>query len=542
MAARSFSLIIAVLWTGIVAAPARDARADLLAEGADERLWTAQVVVNADKNLPGRRTIVRVRGAGESERWRQAAEIAAATRATTHRGGELVVLLENGDWRFVSESGIRSGDRLPGDEPVLAIAGDGHTLWAVGNAVEDVPATTRATTTPTATAPTTAVAVAVERPTSATRSATTTATATTSRRPRMLYRLDRGEWVAVASLPTQLLPGGDAPIAMAIVDGRPVLASRTPDGAIRTVQLDAGNAWLDRGTVRPPIKAVDFDLIRHRGRATLWAVPETGAGVVYELESGAWKGPIELKVQATLGQETDRSLAAAFGRLRLLYSGGDGKLNEQSFNADGSADGAPVQGAVLPPPPDPRIQQLIQVGVMVLLMFVMLSTLRRRGSIQEAMRKADRLPLAPLLPRFIAGMIDALPLIAVPAVLAFTSPTIDDAKLRMEEPAVQAWYTGAVVAYLLYTSIAEMLFARTLGKWLFGLRVASLDGSRPTARAALLRNVLRLVDLLLVLFPLIMMFLSPLRQRLGDVAAGTLVIRSGVVVPPRGDDEAIDED
>ncbi|HEV2293371.1 MAG TPA: RDD family protein [Tepidisphaeraceae bacterium] len=523
MLARRSRLMIAALWIGL-AAPAGVTRADLLAEGADERLWTAQVVVNADKNLPGRRTIVRIRGAGESERWRQVAEIAAPARSLTHRGGELVVLLANGDWRFVAESGIRSGDRLPGNEPVLAIAGDGEALWAVGLAVDQPPPVTSRV----ATQPSTAATVPLERPTPA----TTAATAAAVSRPRMLYRLDRGQWKAVALLPTQLLPAADAPLAMSIIDRRPLLASPMPDGAIRTVQLGEGNAWLDRGTLRPPLELHQFELLRHGGRATLWAAGATGGGVIYELERGTWTGPVELQTHAPLESGTDRALAAAFGRLRLLYAGGDQKLNEQTFGADGLPDGPPTEGQVQSPPPDPRISQFVQLGVMVLLMFVMLSTLRRRGSIQEAMRKADKLALAPLLPRFLAGMIDALPLIAVPAVLTLTSPTIDDAQLRMNQPVVQAWYGAAALFYLVYTAAAEMLFSRTLGKWIFGLRVANLDGSRATARALLLRNIMRLVDLTLVLFPLIMVFLSPLRQRIGDVAAGTLVVRSGVIIPP----------
>ncbi len=535
MATRRFFPIIASVWIAFVASAATT-RADLLAEGAEERLWTAQVVTNADRNLPGRRTIVRVRGAGESERWRQVAEIAAPARSLTHRGEELVVLLENGDWRFVTESGIRSGDRLPGDEPVLAIAGDGQALWAVGFAVNDSPATpsTSAATRAAATAPATRAATPLERPmpAPATTTTSTTSMAASSRR-RMLYRLDRGEWTPVALLPTRLLPSSDAPLAMSMINGRPLLASATADGAIRTVQLAEGNAWLDRGTVRPPLDLRQFDLLRHRGRAMLWSGGETGAGVVHELAGGAWKGPIELKTHAPLEQGADRSLAGAFGRLRLLYAGGDQKLYEQSFKEDGAADGPPTEGQVQAPAPDPRLTQLVQFGVMVLLMFVMLSTLRRRGSIQEAMRKADALALAPLLPRFLAGTIDALPLIAVPVVLAITSPTLDDAQLRMNDSVIQAWEGGAALLYLVYTTVAEMLFSRTLGKWIFGLRVASLDGSRATRRAILLRNVMRLVDLTLALFPLIMVFLSPLRQRIGDVAAGTLVVRSGVVVPPK---------
>ncbi|MDQ3440182.1 MAG: RDD family protein [Planctomycetota bacterium] len=529
MAIKRLRLIIAVLAIGVAAAHvARAGPRDLLAEGVsggDERLWTASVLFNTDKNLPGQRTIFRVRGPGESARWRQVAEIAAPARSLTHRGGELVVLLENGDWRFVADSGVRSGDRLPGGNPVLAIAGEGDTLWAVGTAVDGAATTTSPSTTRTsATVPTTQVEIE-SRP-----AATTSAAATTAPGARMLYRLDRGEWSAIAQLPSQLLPR-TGPLAMTVIDGRPLIAAMTPDGEIRTVQLTDGHAWFDRGTIRPASPIARFDLLRFRGRPALWAAGNVGTGVVYHFENG-WKDPSELVTEPALDPGTDRALTVAFGRLRLLYAGGDGTLFEQNFNPDGTADTPPTKGTVQAQPPDPQVTRLVQLGVMVLLMFVMLSTLRRRGSMQEAMRRADKLALAPLLTRFLAGMIDALPLIAVPAFVLLTSPTLAAARERMDEPMIQAWQGGAALVYLTYTALAEMLFARTVGKWIFGMRVANLDGTRPTGRAILIRNVMRLVDITLALFPLIMVFLSPLRQRIGDVAAGTLVVRSGVVVPP----------
>ncbi len=537
---RALLLVVAVMWTatGAAARVAHAAAGDLLAEGAGERLWTAQVVPNADKNLPGQRTVIRVRGAGESERWRQVAEIAAPATSLTHRGGELIVLLETGEWRLVSESGVRSGGQLPGSKPVLAIAGNGQALWAVGDVADGPPATTTSTTTTNpAAVPAQAATTQVER---ATPTTSTTSMATTAPIPRILYRLDQGQWVPVVPLPSRLLPETGA-IAMAVIDGKPLIAAFVPDGSLRTVQLADGNAWLDRGTIRPPVKLSRFELVPSRGRATLWTVGETGAGFIYELTS-AWQGPVELRAQDPLGPATDRAVAEAFGRLRLLYAGGDGILFEQTFNADGVAEREPTQGQVEAPPPDPRIAQFVQLGVMVLLMFVMLSTLRRRGSIQEAMRKADRLPLAPLIPRFLAGMIDALPLVVVPAFVFFTSPSLEDATLRMDDPIIQAWLGGAGLIYLAYTAVAEMLFSRTLGKYLFRMRIANLDGSRPTARAALLRNVMRLVDLTLALFPLVMVFLSPLRQRIGDVAAGTLVVRADVVTPPGSSDASAKAD
>jgi uncharacterized RDD family membrane protein YckC len=536
---RSLPIAFTLLLLGSLAPLAGAGTYDLFAESGDERLWSAQHVPNADRNLPGKRTVVRLRGAGESERWKQLAELGKETASLTHRGSELVVLLEDGDWRFVADSGVRSGDLLPGGAPIRALAGDRDTLWAVGLAPPTPVLTTNTTTTRSATAD-------VERP--ATAPATTRA-ATTSPLPTMLYRLDSGRWTPVVELPTRLLPLGEiAPtngLRMAVprrpADARGTLARRVDPHR----HLAEGNAWIDRGTIRPTITTTRHELLVHSGRASLWAAGDVGAGEVYQL-TDRWQGPTPLKTEPPLGPGLDRALASAFGRLRMLYVGGNGQLTEQSFNAEGVAEGTPTQAKVQALPPDPRIAQFVQLGVMVLLMFVMLSTLRRRGSIQEAMRRADKLPLAPILLRFLAGIIDALPLILVPAYVVITSPTMDSTQVqeRMNDPIIQAWEGGAAVFYLAYTALAEALFARTLGKAIFGLRVANLDGTRVTARAAVVRNVLRIVDLTLALFPLVMVFFLPLRQRLGDVAAGTLVVRSGVIIPPadsaRADDQKDD--
>jgi len=68
---------------------------------------------------------------------------------------------------------------------------------------------------------------------------------------------------------------------------------------------------------------------------------------------------------------------------------------------------------------------------------------------------------------------------------------------------------------------------QTPGKRLNGLRVVHDDGSPLTFRSSALRNVLRLVDLLpgLYLVGAIAIFATRSNQRLGDLAAGTLVVR-----------------
>ena len=89
--------------------------------------------------------------------------------------------------------------------------------------------------------------------------------------------------------------------------------------------------------------------------------------------------------------------------------------------------------------------------------------------------------------------------------------------------------TGArvvTVAWVLYYYFAlELLTGQTLGKKVMGLRVAQADGSPPEPRQVAMRTVLRLVDGLGVyLVGLIAMIATgQRRQRLGDLAAGTIV-------------------
>jgi uncharacterized RDD family membrane protein YckC len=80
-----------------------------------------------------------------------------------------------------------------------------------------------------------------------------------------------------------------------------------------------------------------------------------------------------------------------------------------------------------------------------------------------------------------------------------------------------------------YGGLFETLWnGQTPGKRAFGLRVVSLGGLTINAQQAVLRNILRGVDVLPPLFPgLVSMLCSRQFQRLGDLAAGTMVIVEG---------------
>jgi uncharacterized RDD family membrane protein YckC len=87
---------------------------------------------------------------------------------------------------------------------------------------------------------------------------------------------------------------------------------------------------------------------------------------------------------------------------------------------------------------------------------------------------------------------------------------------------------GAFAAWWGYFTLFELLWnGQTPGKRLLGLRVVRANGNPLSAAASLVRNLMRAIDAVAML-GIVVMFLDGRSRRLGDFAAGTLVVR---VVP-----------
>jgi uncharacterized RDD family membrane protein YckC len=85
----------------------------------------------------------------------------------------------------------------------------------------------------------------------------------------------------------------------------------------------------------------------------------------------------------------------------------------------------------------------------------------------------------------------------------------------------------AAIVYFLYHPILETaLRGRTPGKRMAGVRIVSRDGGPPGTSALLIRNVFRLIDSLpaAYMIGLISCFVTANRVRVGDMAAGTLLV------------------
>jgi len=86
----------------------------------------------------------------------------------------------------------------------------------------------------------------------------------------------------------------------------------------------------------------------------------------------------------------------------------------------------------------------------------------------------------------------------------------------------------ALIGWAYFVVLEWLWNGQTVGKRLAGLRVITADGSPASFTAVLVRNLVRLADFLPAFYGLgvLVIILSPKSQRLGDLAAGTFVVRS----------------
>jgi len=129
--------------------------------------------------------------------------------------------------------------------------------------------------------------------------------------------------------------------------------------------------------------------------------------------------------------------------------------------------------------------------------------------------------------RFVATLVDLILFLIVFVVVAVVS-----GNAQASGGSVSASLTGAPalildILFFLYYIVLEAVLGATLGKLLLGLRVVNVDGSRIGWGASIIRNLLRIIDVLPFFYLLgdILIWTSPQRQRLGDRVAKTVVVR-----------------
>ena len=481
----------------------RVARADqLLAHGTADMFWIARVVEPAAGAQDQVRTIVRGRGVGPDAQWADVGQVASRVICLAHRGNQLAALLDTGEWMLLWPGGSSVGAQPTGDGARLVmLASNDESIFAIARQGKPSPATAPATE--------------------------------PAREPHpeglALYRLDRGEWTHLAPLTPQVTEGDLARASFAVIGRAPTVAVLRFGGTVQAFTFEAENAtWDAMAPLAAPDAAVVKLLSGEGQRPILWVAPEAGAGRLHFAEQRAWGEPRDLRTREQLPAGAPRTAAWAGGSVRLLFIR-ERTTFEQAFSESGEprTGAAPLRMASSTTT-DSLPSRVVTLAAAAMLLMIVLSGMRRASTNPDDAAPAPAPPRvvpAPLLPRLLAGAIDAAPLVAACWVIFHNldpnTQTVDDMLRRTSQP-----FYFALAGYLLYTWLAELIFARTIGKALLGLRVTSLDGSRPSPVATFARNALRLVDVTLLGVPLLLVVLSPLRQRVGDIAARTTVVRA----------------
>ena len=134
--------------------------------------------------------------------------------------------------------------------------------------------------------------------------------------------------------------------------------------------------------------------------------------------------------------------------------------------------------------------------------------------------------------RFFAHVLDGFVALALFLVIGFaiagqTGNTTESGFEMEGGPAIMTillTYGAMVLYFIIYETFGG---GRSFGKQLLGLRVVRVDGTRVGLGGSIVRNLLRLLDgNFAYLVGLISALISKRNQRLGDMAAGTMVVRT----------------
>jgi uncharacterized RDD family membrane protein YckC len=208
------------------------------------------------------------------------------------------------------------------------------------------------------------------------------------------------------------------------------------------------------------------------------------------------------------------------------------KLTQYTFNQQGRLLQAPESVVPLATNTDlpSDYERLVLAALIVLLA---LSVWRRKEPF-GSLKVTPKLQVARLYRRFAAAGID-LALAALVVMVVFHLYTRQD-WVKMASASLDLLFNPQNLIkapqflcllglYEAHVTIVELIFARSIGKWLLGLYVVDMNGRRAGFVPLLTRNLFRIPEMIAVVV-LVFMFVSTDRQRIGDILAQTVVVQN----------------
>lgn len=357
---------------------------------------------------------------------------------------------------------------------------------------------------------------------------------------RRIWEYKLGKWQVLADLPESLTAA--AKIRFAIQAGRIDLVARH-DADTFTHWTFEEDRWVRAGEFSLPqpvdrlwlgLGSTDDDLVL----VTATDQPQNNNLSLHRLKSSGelvTVGPLEFSDGQRLPTQTilvfDVALAA--DRLVLAWAEDAGPIKLAWFDRFGRQSGELIE--VSPPEPIAPAKPSGIWSLIVLAMLIVLMLFTRALRPVGTLALPEGFAVADYWRRGLAAIIDLIPiLILATLVLRIWYPELIAPNMTLDQMMNQAhtdgrfMWTGIFVSctYAAYCMAAEMLWLATPGKMLFGLQVRSVRSpeTRPTAVQIVVRNAVKILELNIA--PLLfVMFIYPLRQRMGDIFAGTMVVQ-----------------
>ena len=464
MVKRLSSVFLLLVFASIAFAGAVDRPINVRIEGSGANYWVC-LITQDPNDATGSFTSVRELINKASGKWSQIAQLQAKVIDVAAVDDRLAVLTSTGDWQLIWRGGNVIGSPLPDGRIATRLAGTDDMLLAV----------TRA--------------------------------ATGDLHPTLYRWTQKDGWSRLADLP----PGATTDSAsIAFYDGRPWIAYLAKD-AVRVAEFD-GKQW---NAICSVSNSKTFELISGAPKAMLAWHGSGGRISVYDVHTTR-----PLVVQSLEVPEPNDA-AVVDTSLRFVTTDGT-TITQTAFDQYGrGAQTGPDQIAKLDLSPQ-REREWMNVVVVGLLTIAMLATFRQRPPNAQERLETSKLLIAPLSRRIPAGVIDAIPFLIGGA---WVVNRVSNASLSIDDVTTMIYVPQLIgmAVYILHVTISELIFGRSIGKLIFGLRVVTTEGGPVPAGRIILRNLLRVLDLLLFL-PIFFVFISPNSQRIGDLAARTLVV------------------
>jgi uncharacterized RDD family membrane protein YckC len=506
-----FSLFLTVSFVFLGIARAADLTPhNLVAQGDSEQFWIARIEQTPRLPSPVHTTIY-YRQLGQEGKWQALTETPLPARVVSlaSRNGLAAALFDDGSWTLLyPDSGPLTGGPLPEPARMIALSGGATAWWAVGlvpGGIAGLP-TTRPSSA--ATQNSAGAAIAASRPSSQPAAA-----------QLVLFSLAGNEWQPRAEL-SEPVEGAPPAVSLGVIDDTPYLADPTP-GGMRVRHLDKDH-WVTDTTLQGLPALAGFKLLSTSQMPRLWVEPQSGPDRVYSLSASG----TGVELSAIPGSApADRAVAIATGKLRLLAIV-KGDVLEQDYGlTDLHPDGGPSPVPLPRPSPLAELQQYQIWLVSLALILATLGWFRQRETLRVSGVKPEAIALAPFGRRLAAGLIDALPAILALAFGVIHFGSAQSAADPNHTVILLLIYWCAAIFYIVCLTMIEAVAGRSPGKVLMNLRIVGLDGKPATQAALITRNLLRVIDVGVWFLPVLLIVLMPLRQRAGDVAAGTLVVK-----------------